>query len=93
MTTDLLDNLLRQHGLTVLVPFSSSDGQATSFEVDIFHAQGQTFFQPQAAPVDQPGHQQTGPLQAGEDFLNLFPGEYDGELLGHPGRHNRRECR
>ena len=73
----------RQHGDPIVRAFPFADHDLALREIEVFHPQSQTLHQAQSAPVQQLGHEQACPIEAGQHRVDFVAGEDGWQAAGN----------
>ena len=79
---------LRQHRHTIFLTFAIAHCQLITVEIQVFHTQPDTLHQPQAAAIEQLGHQTIRLSELAKNSLDLRFGQHSWQALGHLGQHD-----
>jgi len=85
MLLEWRDEAVGQHRYPVLQAHDVADDDGAAVELEVLDAQAQALHQPQAAAVEQFGHQPVHARRALDDARCLFPGQHGGQPFGLGG--------
>ena len=75
------DEAVGKHGDAVVAALAIVDQDAMIVEINVLHAQSQTFHEPKPAAVHQLNHEFIRACQVGDDGARLFPGKHNRNTL------------